>query len=152
MKRALWFLAIISALFPMLEVQAATARQSITINVSVSPSASVPEGTTVTITASTTRRVSNVWIFDGTIFNIENVIYVTSCDAPPLGGFTRCTGHARHARGVIHLPDPPYRQSKKSSNRQTFFACWDSLSPANCSKPVSVTWKNPPSRKHHSGA
>lgn len=148
MKFPLCFLALVSALFPVLGMQAASTRPSIAIHVSVSPATSVPDGTTVTVIASTSHPVSNIWVFAGSSLDIINVLYVASCDAPPNGGYTRCSGHARHMRGVINLPDPPYRQSKKSGNTQTFFACWNSVTPANCSKPVKVTWRKATARKH----
>lgn len=141
MKMPLRFLALVFSLFPLLGIQTVSAGSPIVIRVSVSPATSVRDGTTVTVTARTTQPVSNIWIFDGSMLDIDNVLYVASCDAPPHGGFTRCSGHARHARGVIHLPDPPYRQSKRSGTTQTVFACWNSITPANCSKPVKVTWQ-----------
>ena len=151
MKRAIFVLALLVSPLPMLDARAASPGLSPAIQVSVTPAAVVPEGATVTIIASTTRHVSNVWVFDGSMADINNVVYVASCDAPPHGSFLHCSGRARYARGIVRLPDTPYRQRKKTGNVQTFFACWNSITPANCSKAVTVTWKRSAAGKYSTG-
>ncbi len=141
LKRVGMFLGIFWVIVPQEGVRAAPRQPIRSIHVAVSPATSVRSGTTVVVSATTSRPVSDIWVFDGSISDIVNVAYVASCDAPPSGSVTHCSGHARYSHGVIRLPDPPYRQSKKSGNRQAFFACWNSIAPPNCSKPVTVTWK-----------
>jgi hypothetical protein len=147
-KATIIVFALALAVVPAVPAHAAYRGAGVAIRVSVIPAASVPNGTSVTVVASTTRRVSDVWIFIGSIDDIVNVAYVASCDAPPNGGVTRCAGHARYRAGFVELPDPPYHQSKRGGNVQTFFACWNTIAVTNCSTPVKVTW----TRRTHGSA
>jgi hypothetical protein len=131
---------LVCAFTPTGWIRAAPSPGPVRITISVSPGLSVPAGTTVMISARTSRPVSNIWIFDGRRLDIDNVLYVASCDSPPHGGFRRCAGRARYTNGVIILPGPPYRMSKKSGSRQRFFACWNGVARNECTGSLVVHW------------